>query len=337
MACVFLPVLTGVAVTNYVVDPGDVYRKRYVDKIIEGHGKDLHVTNVPDNIDDRTYKLKLCELNKNKSFDILVIGNSRLLTISSDMFPHSSVLNLALASGKLEDYVAFYQICKQNNIHYDKVFFCADPPTLFNENFQETRWKNIEEYYYGFLNQEKGFDIDFSRFENLFSLSYFQTAVKEKKSKDMAFVNTPVNKGKTYRKDGSLNYKRAVREMSLEAIDGMARTEMLSMFNDFESLSEERKQLFDTLIQTFKKDGVEVLFFRSPYHPIFYKRIENIQGMKEGMEYMENYAKDNHIQMIGHFNPVEDSLSNKDFYDHVHPRSETMERLIMKYLSNEKK
>lgn len=335
MACVFLPVLTGVAVTNYVIDPGEVYSNRFVDKIIEGNSKNFNVTNTPKNINDRAYKTKLCKLYNGKTFDYVILGNSRANSISSEMFPDSSsILNLWVNSGKLEDYLSFYEICKENNIRYKYVVICADPPNLLNENYLDAQWMALEDYCNIFLHKEKEFHLDFSRFENLFSLSYFQTALKTESPEDLKFVATRVNKGRTIRTDGSKSYDTKVRNSSVENSDRMAKTEMPSMFNDFDSVSKERAKIFESLIQAIKDEGADVIFFCCPFHPVFYKRVEGLQGLQDGMRYIEDYAMKNNIPMIGHFNLNDDGYDNKDFIDHFHPRSEYVEKLFKQYFSN---
>ena len=333
MACVFLPVLAGVAVTNYVVDPGGIYSNQFVDKIIEGISKGLNVTNAPKNINDRYYKKKLCELYKGKTFDYLILGHSRVQTISNEMFDGTSFLNLWVTGGKLEDFVALYEVSKENNIKYKHVILCADPPSLFNANYGDTNWRELEDFYDRFMNRKKKMHLDFSRLENLFSFSYFQTTLKpQKRIEDLKFVPTTDNDDFTYRIDGSRSYDKSYRELSQAKIDRLAKTKMHVMFNDFTKLSEERMQIFDSLVQAIKKDGIEVMFFCCPYHPLFYKRVEKMKPMNDGIRYIEDYAKKNHILMIGHFNQSEDGFRNKDFYDQVHPHREYVEKLLKQYL-----
>lgn len=336
LGCVFLPIFICVAITNYVVDPGEVYSNRYTDKIIEGHKNNLNVTNAPINLDDRSYKLKLCELNKGKSFDYLILGHSRAQSISNNMFGSSSLLNLWVGGGQLEESVAYYEICKENDIRYKHVILCADPAALFNDNYLDTRWRALEDYYYRFLNKKKKIHIDFSRIENLFSLSYFQTALKQDSPKDIKFVNTDENKLRTYRKDGSMGFAESTRKRSQSEVDNAARTEIHEMFNDFTTLSEERQQVFEALVHAIKKDGADVYLLCSPYHPIFYKRIENIPGVQKGMKYIEDFAKSNHIPMIGHFNTDKDvDFSSKDFIDQAHQRREYIVRLLRNHLGDD--
>lgn len=333
IACVFIPVLTGVAITNYVVDPGEVYSSQSVDKIINGNSKNLNVTNVPDNINDREYKKRLCELYRGKSFDYLVLGHSRSLSISTGMIPNSSILNLWVTNGTLMDYIALYEICKENNISYKHVLLCADPPSLFNANYDNKKWMTFSDYYYKFFDKEKPFNIDFSLFENLFSFSYFQVALKDEEKKEMTYVTTPINDGNTYRNDGSRSYKKEWRDKPQKETDKLAQTEKPPMFSDFNDLSEKKMIIFDSLIHAIHKNGADVLFFCPPYHPIFHERIKNIKGMQDGIKYIEKYAHDHHIRMIGHFNEGNEGFTNFDFYDQVHPRREAVERLLNLYLN----
>lgn len=336
LVCVFLPIITGVAITNYVLDPGEAYSNQFTDRIIEAHSKQLNVTNAPINLDDRSYKRKLCELYRGKTFDYLVLGHSRAQSVSSDMFKGASLLNLWVGGGQLEESVAFYEICKENNIRYKHVILCADPAALFNENYADTRWRSLGDYYYRFLNKKKEFHFDFTRIENLFSFSYFQTALKQDTPEDMKFVKSIENKGRTYRADGSMGFAESTRKRSQVEVDNAARTEMPVMFNDFTTLSEERLQVFDALVQAIRKDGADVYLLCSPYHPLFYKRIENVEGLRDGMKYIEEYAKKNHIEMIGHFNSNQDvAFSNKDFIDHAHQRRDYIVRLLRNHLGDD--
>ncbi len=315
-----------------MVDPGGIYTNLFVDKIIEGNSKGLNVTNAPKNINDRSYKKKLCELYNGKTFDYLILGHSRVQTISSEMFDGASILNLWVTGGKLEDFVALYEVSKENNIKYKHVILCADPPSLFNANYKDTRWRDLEDYYYRFLNKKKEFHLDFSRLENLFSFSYFQTALKERKSQDLLFVTDRENKKRTYRYDGSMGLMQYSREKPQSEVDEKAKIGIHEMFNDFTELSDEHFQLFDTFIHGIRNDGVDVMFFCCPYHPFFYKRVENMKPLQDGIRYIEDYAQQNNILMIGHFNQQDDGFTNKDFIDESHPKSEYVKKLLKQYL-----
>lgn len=79
-----------------------------------------------------------------------------------------------------------------------------------------------------------------------------------------------------------------------------------------------------------KKNGINVIFFCAPYHPLFYSRVVKMNAINEMMEYIYCLAEDNNIQIIGSFDPNECGMTNKDFYDAVHLKSEVINNYIKK-------
>lgn len=337
---IVLPVvLGGLALVNYLIDPGHIYSTRYIDEVIEGARRGLNATNVS-NIDERIYKKKLIELYKGKSFDYLVLGSSRVLTISEDALNGKSLINLGVSGCTLQDMMAFFQICKKQSIHYKHVIIGVDP-ALFNANNDDSRWKSIAEYYASFIG-EKNTERNYEPLANLFSPSYFKSAIDylpklfDDKNK-IRYTKTVRNgggtlrnaaEGGTRRPDGSIYYAKNFIEKPQTEVDKHAETYSHGSFKDFQSLSENQTDRFIQLLNAIRTEGADVTFFRCPYHPIFYKRIVRMQGVQESMAWIERYASENSIPLIASFNPADVGFHNTDFYDGVHVRKESIDRLI---------
>lgn len=337
---VFVPICVGIPIVNYVLDPGHIYSIQYIDDVVEGAKKGLNVTNVS-NIDERLYKKKLIEINRGKTYDYLILGSSRLLTLSGDPFENKKVLNLAVSGAKIEDMIALFQICKTNDIHFDNVIIGADP-TLFNDNDNDSRWKSIGEYYYIFFdghnNKIKNSIMEkWMLFENLYSLSYFKSALKsipslKRSNSNIEYVKTYINEGGTKRTDGSIYYARSYRETPQEDIDNSAKSFKHQAYTKFNRSSKERQEMFVSLIDAIKKES-HIFFFCSPYHPTFYKSIKDVGGFQESMSYIKEYANTNGISIIGNFNPDAVDFNNYDFYDAVHARKESVDNLIKNFIN----
>ena len=112
---IVIPIFGGIALVNYLVDPGHIYSSSYIEDVVEGARRGLCVTNVG-NMDERIFKKKLIEVYKGKEFDFLVIGSSRVMTISEDCLNGGTLLNLGVSGSKLEDMIALCQICKENEV-----------------------------------------------------------------------------------------------------------------------------------------------------------------------------------------------------------------------------
>lgn len=332
---IVVPVFGGMAITNYIIDPGYIYSNcSYIDEVVEGAKRGLNVTNVV-NMDERIFKKKLIEVYRGKAFDYLIIGSSRVMTISEDCLKGASALNLGVSGSKLEDMVALYQICKENNVTFKNVIIGVDP-TLFNANDNDNRWESIGFYYYAFKGA-KGNDSELNYqktlIQNLFSPSYFKSAITNLPSASLGeskieYVKTFINDGATKRPDGSIYYDKKYRESQQTTVDADAATCCHGSFNNFNSFSEERKVIFTDFVETMHRNGANIIMWCCPYHPIFYKRAIAMTGLPLSISFIQKYAKSNNFRIIGSFNPDELGLTREDFYDGFHVKKETVDRII---------
>lgn len=332
---ILFPVFGVMALLNFIIDPGHIYSSSYIDDVIEGARRGLNVTNVS-NMNERIFKKKLIETYKGRNFDYLIIGSSRVMTISEDCLRGSTALNLGVSGSKLEDMIALYQICIDNNVHFKTVIIGTDP-TLFNGNDKDNRWEAIGSFYNEY-NGEKQINLEanfkFTLFQNLFSPSYFKTTLKDlpnalKGNAKIEYVKTFINDGGTKRPDGSIYYAKEYRESPQSLVDNDAMTCNHGSFNDFTSLSEERKSIFTNFIDNLQSKGINIIIWRCPYHPLFYKRIMAMKGILPSISFIGNYAKKNNFKVIGDFNPQKLGLTNKDFYDGFHMKKETVDKIML--------
>ena len=335
---IIIPVFGGMALINFLVDPGHVYSSSYIEDVVEGARRGLCVTNVG-NMDERIFKKKLIEVYKDKEFDYLVIGSSRVMTISEDCLSGSTLLNLGVSGSKLEDMIALYQICKENGITFKNVIIGTDP-TLFNANDKDSRWESIGSYYYAYNgagNIDTESEFQRTLIQNLFSPSYFQSSIKAipnalAGSLKIQYVKTYINEGGAKRPDGSIYYAREYRETPQPSVDADAVTCCHGSFNNFNSFSEERKRIYTEFVETLHNSGANIIIWCCPYHPIFYKRALEMKGLPPSISFISKFSKESGFKIIGSFNPDDLGLSNKDFYDGFHVKKETVDRILLKAL-----
>lgn len=319
-----LPVLLFVATINYTIDPAHIFHPEYIDEIIEGLQRGKNVTNVT-NIDERLFRKTFIELHRGETFDYLVIGSSRIMTISEDAFPGKRLLNIGVSGCTLEEMTALFQICKDNDVRYKNVIIGADP-VMFNgcggiRHEENDIWK-YREYK--------------SAIKNILSPSYFQSCLPGLYNNfhdrnDISFTDSYKNEGLTYRTDGSIYYGKAYRNSTTAMADEDARNNLHGNYDSFNSISQENANIFKNLVEYLRSKKTSVIFFLCPLHPIFYERCMNMPGFVQSMKYIKDYAAKDSIPCIGDFNPNTLRLNNTHFYDGPHLKMEIVSSLIEKH------
>lgn len=328
---ILIPVFVGIPIVNYFVDPGHVYSEEYIDRVVKGLCEGWNVTNVAD-INERILKEKHVKALKGNKYEYVVLGASKAMTIASEDLYHKEMINLAMSGAKLEDLLAIYELCKENNIKYNKIIIGIEP-TLFNANDDDKRWKSLEGYYRRFIGNEGGNSIgeEMLLVNNLFSASYFKSSILYlcKMEEGIEYSKSYKNEGATKRPDGSMYYARYNCDKLQTEIDEGATTWMHSSFMNYSIMSVKHVDLFERLIDSLRKDKVSILFFKIPYHPLFYKRhIKGHKTLAQANQYIDSLAFCHHIKIIGDYNPDKCGLKNTDFYDAVHARKESISRIL---------
>ncbi len=248
----------------------------------------------------------------------------------------NSILNLGVSAAQINDFLALYQICKDNNLIIKNLIIGCDP-TMFN--ITDSRWQSIKTFYWKFLgkNEDEGVRLDLV--ENLFSVSYFQSSFKKlirkiiSPVKPISYTDNYINDYSTYHKDGSLSYGAEYRNRTVDEVEQEAGTWMHQTFKDgdidYNCLSD-----LEYFISTLYADGVKVTFFYCPYHPTFYKRINNMNTIKEGRIILDKMAKKYGINVIGAFCPDETNNTKEDFYDAAHLRKEAVDKLFHDFINS---
>jgi hypothetical protein len=315
------------------LDPAHIFHEDYVEQIIKGLQDGKNVTNLL-NFDDRKFRMLFLNLHRAESFDYIVIGSSRSMGISSDAVPGRKLLNIGVSGVKLEDMIALWQICKDNDIHTKNLLLLADP-IIFNDNYKDTRWHSIAPFYYEFTGESNSID-KYEVYRNLLSISYTQESYRQMSKdnhSDIQYTDDKINKELTYRLDGSWYHQESVCNRSQKEVeDIVANTTVNHLLHNFENVSVYRVNLFKELVCRVLDDGVGLVFYIPPYHPSSYERIKNTPSLLKSVEYLSQIAKDNNVKLIGSMNPKEIEISNSDFYDAVHPKVEKLNEYIGKSL-----
>jgi hypothetical protein len=329
-----LPILTILLATNYFGDAARLFNSDYEKEMAKIILSGKYVTNV-ENYDERLFQKELIYSDKIKP-NFVIIGSSRTMHINSDICSSSSFLNNSVSGASLEDIISIYQLYKVNNKLPQKVIIGIDP-WLFNNNSERKRWETIGEYYFQFINRDTEKNNFYSKYKELFSLSYFQSSLKLIPSVIMGKSDPESTKNKynslgTKLTDGSLIYGHEYRTASQKKVDEKINSYIIRKdiygLEGFNVISDKKWKEFELLITDIKKNNIEVSFFISPYAPVVYERIKKDYPIVLKVEQkINNFSSLNKIKIYGSFNPSHCHLDKTFFYDAMHLKESGIRRI----------
>ncbi len=349
--CLLLPIVVVMVGFNYFIDPANIFKNaKYYKEIADILLRGENVVNLV-NFDEKLLK-KYYAYGLSEKTDILVLGSSRVMLLTADMFPGKSFYNSSVSSATLEDDMSLYWMFRKKEL-LPKTLIIGLDPWLLNASSVHTsaRQSLAQEYQEILVYSEESVgkrrpSIFSSKYFELFLPSYFQTSFKfwlnnlGKDKNEWAFYPTSQNVTDEImrRVDGSINYginyrNASVDEVYVRALDFVRNP---SMLNSFHYLDPDLIKRFEKFIDLIKKDKVEIVFYLSPYHPVVYDSLVKSEKFKmiiEAQKYFEMYAKSKDIQLLGSYNPADIGLGEDDFYDGMHQDAESIRKIFLKKIS----
>lgn len=336
-----IPILLLIISVNYFGDAARLFTDNYEGKIADILASGKFATNIS-NYDERLLQKEIVGKISKKP-NILILGSSRSLLIKQDFFPKKiTVYNSSVSGASVEDLIAIYQLYKDKNLIPSKVIINFDP-WLFNKNSGQNRWLSIKQEYNSFFNKDstdfKPYSfINFEKYKQLVSLSYFQNSLKllpsalQGKSLPIP-TNIAENETTTKLLDGTIQYGNSYRLATTKMVDKKVNQYInnppIYALGQYNELSEDLMKTFAALVEDLENQGVEITFFLAPYHPVVYKKIEEeYKLVLESEKFIKKYAKQKSIPLIGSFNPSEVLLNKIDFYDGMHCTEEGVDKIL---------
>jgi hypothetical protein len=360
---ILLPILFLIFFVNYFIDSvyifsHDNYEKRVAEILLEGKNA-KYVSNYDDRLFQKYY---IDGLTKAK--DIVVIGSSRCMQISSDLFPNKTFFNSWVMACGLEDMIGIYEIYKEKNLLPSTLIIGLEA-WMMNKNYRKYgnyQWRSISEYYYRSLEtmnikREISDYINFNnsfwyKVRNLFNIGNFQNSISMYFNK--MFNNDSSNNFRRVLSneeifsdfpnkisDGSYNFGKKYENMDSIEILNLAKDHAMESpirgLGSFQGIGERNKLIFEGFLNLVRNDKVQIIFFIPPYHPYLFETIMNNENYKIIMDVQKYYleiAKKYNLKVFGSFNPTECGLSNKDFYDGNHGRGYIYKKIFEDYIKS---
>ena len=321
-ALIFFPLVAVIFIVNYYVDPASLLNKSLEKEIAKAFLDGHNVSDVS-TIDDRAM-IEFYFEQREESIDCLVLGASRGMQISKDTTGMENTFNSGVTGAEIRDIISIY------SMYYDKfgapenVILVLEPWTL-SETYINKRC--ITAGYYDFCNR-------------MFSIGYFQQSINPIFSgdfnlkKEISITDDFYGDEDIRHSDGSYSYSSSYMNMpavEMQAFMADYKTKVPDLIKKY-SYSEKLCEQFTVFVQELKDENVDVTFFIPPITPEYYEFLKTTDYFKCFSETWDTYvqiAKENEIEIIGEYN--NESLTESDFYDILHPTYEYVYNLFETY------
>lgn len=347
----FISLMT-VAIVNFTVDPGQIYPsllvlnkhgrsstpKELVEQLVESNYGVL----LPNNVwNERDIKHELA-LHPT-SAQCAVIGSSRTIEISSDGEKTSlsdncsTLINLGVSGGSLEDFLALSETLLQNKKPPNVIVFGIDPWTLnFN---RDVRWKRFEQKYLMMKTKlvggasQKTPRIQLEPLRNLFNREYFLRSLSLMGTERNRLIELVPAFGQkvgmgnpVILPDGSLiNSGPNTTEVTIEKVSGI---------NDYKIINnqwfhEQAVEHFTLLIKFLQQQEFKIIFLLPPYHPTVWNFTQQpvVSAMRVVEQKIHEIAKSAGIQVVGSYHPDKMGCGMDEFKDSMHAKRTCLSKL----------
>ncbi len=283
----------------------------------------------------------------------ILFGSSRSFLLGADdLFVHPTDLffNSSVAGARIEDFVAFSGLYRENGMEEKASLFIFElPPWLLNPNNPASYWSALASEYQsmmGVLHPEKKMNVseameyDGACFFDLFSTSYYQMSIRHFFMKNLERVDYPTNKKLEFEDlilavDGSSSSGIFVRARSVQEARSYAVTRFEHQrdpsLTSFVRLGDQQKTDFECLISYFLDKKKKIVFLLTPFHPLYYSEIPHSNDMKPILDaevYFRAFAASHQIPVIGSYDPAKCSCDDSDFFDQHHLRKGAFRKIF---------
>jgi len=338
-----LPYAFIIAGTNYYFDPANIltngkYEAEVAKLLLKGHNLDRLK-----NFDERL-ALKNIISNLPYTPDIVTIGTSRSLEISSDFFPNKKFNNCSLSHANIKDLIAVVGLLDSCNKLPKQIYLETSSVIVNSSSLDE--WESIHEYYDYWLqknfieNSNDNFKLHLfkKKITALFSFAYFRNSLLSIKSgggKKVVDVGSEVPKGFGRFFDYSISYSDAYRKV--DTLKAIADAEIFTTKNATPKINTTDLQLLMKMIEYLKSKKVTVILLNIPFQPDCYNILNKRNKLFIDLSKdIELFAMKNNVKLVGTFNPYEANIRRSQFYDQLHCDKAALKNVIKieKYIPN---
>lgn len=341
-----------VAVTNYSIDPANIYHSEadkktniannYTAKLLNSkHG--LFWQNNTWNMRD----VKKLLARQAKSQDCAVIGSSHVLQISSfrdnKVFAGmcSELVNLGVPGGTLEDFMALtWEVINDKQEMPKRIIYGINLWSL--DVFRDLRWERYKESHQFMqvaLKNDRGSDTDkilllWGKYINLInpdyfyrSLTYMKKIVPEMTEAPLVVYDKGIN-SPVLLPDGSLVYSKEeieaskTREIPVGGIPYKVK-------NSGTQYSIEAIEQFTKMVNYLQAKKIEVIFLMTPYHINVWSGRNSLtaKSLIDVESRIKLLAQELGVRVLGSYDPQILGCDKNEFFDQMHPKVSCLLRI----------
>lgn len=277
------------------------------------------------------------------AYDVIVLGSSRSLQIYGGMFPGKTFLNASVYGGQIRDEIGIYELLREQGRLPKILIVNLDPQTIQTPTPTGYRglWLAVSgEYYRAMARMGLNRPIwdSWAEWANKLleqvqlvspvllqqSLAHaFQWSTAEPFAGALWDMEHPHPTFAIRMPDRALVYSQQMSAPTRTQLEASAMTLMGSRKagpNQQRDLNAQRE--FETFVRAVHADGVQLIFFLAPFHPLYTEHLNGTPGdkfLQETEEYYNTFARELHIAVVGSFRAQRVSCGENDFFDVLHP------------------
>ena len=347
------------ALFNYFYDGGnEFFRAHNLEKQISQELKNQKKILVCSNYNDRAVQK---ELLKNIKYppQVLILGSSRTLPLTKELFQGLTFYNASVSGGTLQDDIAIYYILQKNGRQPNIIVISIDP-WLLDRNSGEIKWrislfnefikgeKLIKYQTWEYPNKILGI---FDKYSQLLSSNYFIASLKNfGLVRKFSFNNFPPNKiivdpnmdmahypncSLLLPEGGRLN-SLAEESASATTADYLGKKKIIETSHDM-AINPKDAALFESFIKFLKVRHVNIIFYFPPYEPAAYLAISkdrNYRTVYQIENHFLNLAKQYNIKVVGSYDPNKLAFHSNEFIDFIHIKKGALDKIFLLGLSD---
>ncbi len=304
-----------------------------------------NITGQP-NIDDRQLQKELALLATAPP-PMLILGSSRVMTLSSADLGVAGVRNASVGGAGVMDVIGVYDMYLKRGLEPAELIVGVDP-WMFNQQSGDTRWVSIAPEAGDMLTRlgpsapDVGVIVSArsKRTLTLLSLNYFQEAIRQLNPRhpvDSIFIvtGTDSNATATRRSDGSFVYDEQTRHATPgdanRAADLYRQAAPIYQLGWFPRIDAMDSSVFARFINFVERRGVRVTLVLPPYYPSVYYDLRTdprYSTIVRVERMIREFAAVSRTPLCGSYDPAKVGFAATAFYDGMHARATDIATLV---------
>ena len=150
LSIIFIPFAIIIVTINYNVDPANIFSgDEYVDKIANIIASGNNADNIL-NCNERLLQKHFLQKQKEKNPDVVIMGSSRIMEISSNVYSNKTLLNIGVSHANINDLIALAGLMNELKIKPKEVVINVDPFLICKGDKGADEWVTLKEYHQEF-------------------------------------------------------------------------------------------------------------------------------------------------------------------------------------------